>query len=59
MNSLRAADKANVLYILRAMRDKDYKPRINKHTGNDYNDLNRWALDYAIEAIEKGEIGHD
>ena len=46
-------DRDTALFILRAMRDRDYKPRINKHTGDDKNDMNRAALNYAISAIER------
>jgi hypothetical protein len=48
------SDKETALYILRAMRDRDYKPKINPHTGTDYNDMSRWALNYAIKAIDRG-----
>ena len=46
----------DVIYILKAMINRDYKPRINAHTGNDLNDMARAALDYAIEAIEELKI---
>jgi hypothetical protein len=50
---MRIKDKDQVAYMLRAMRDGDFPPKINKRTGEDRNDLKRWALDYAIEALEK------
>lgn len=42
----------DALYILNAMKKRDYKPKINQHTGTDYNEMNRAALDYAISIIE-------
>jgi hypothetical protein len=48
-----ANEKDAVLYILRAMHDRHYKPKVNPHTGTDYNDMNRWALEKAMEAVEK------
>ena len=48
----KATDVETALYILRHMRDHHYKPNTKSSTdGDDLNDMNRWALDYAIDAI--------
>ena len=45
-------NKETATYILNAMKTRHYKPKIVAHTGNDLNDKNREALDFAIKAIE-------
>ena len=51
--------KEEAVYILNAMKTRDYKPRINGHTGNDLNDMNRAALELAVKAVENMGCGCD